>query len=232
MLAISLSLGQNADHDQTGSLAVGGGRDIAPIINELLALPFTLKIATRDLHPTDHISFATSHDPPNNVPFQSTIDAINPADITESLTIPLWPPHCVQGSQGAELIPEIEVSKFDRVVNKGRDRTLETFSGFADVFGRKSSASIDCDLAELLKSQNVTHVYTVGLAGDFCVKCTALDARKEGFEVLVIAEAVKSIDPGQSGWGKATEQMKAVGIHIVDFHGPEIGQIRQLSQHT
>ena len=205
-----------------------GGRDIAPILNELLSLPFKLKIATRDFHPPDHISFATAHHPPNNIAFESTVDIVNPQDNTQQYTIPLWPPHCVQGTQGVEIIPQLHVSKIDIILNKGRDKRLETFSGFADVFGLQDSEAIDLNLARALRTKGITHVFTVGLAGDYCVKCTALDACKEGFEVFVVQEAVKSIQSGESGWGEARRQMEEKGIHIVAFDGPEVDMVRRL----
>ena len=114
-------------------------------------------------------------------------------------------------------------------MNKGRDKRLETFSGFADVFGRKTREAIDVDLAELLNSKQTTHVFVVGLAGDYCVKCTALDARKEGFEVYVVEEGVKSIDPGDPGWGAATRQMQEQGIHIINVASQEIENVKQLA---
>ena len=208
-------------------MAVKAGRDIAPTINELLSLPFTLKIATRDFHPADHISFATSHEAPDNKAFESRAKIGNPDEFSQYFEIPLWPPHCVQGSRGAEIIPELNVAKLDQIVNKGRDKRLETFSGFADVFGRKTLEAIDADLAEVLRSRQITHVFVVGLAGDYCVKCTALDARKEGFEVYVVEEGVKSIEPGDLGWGAATRQMQERGIHIIKFASREIERVKQ-----
>ena len=168
-----------------------GGRDIAPTINSLLSLPFVRKIATKDAHPPNHVSFATSHSPQHKA-FESVVTIANPSDETQLYEIPLWPAHCVQGTKGAEIIPEIDVSKMDEVVEKGKDSRLEMFSGFADVFGSKSSKTASHDLAELLHGAGITHVFTVGLAGDFCVKCTALDAKKEPIEVYVVQEANRS----------------------------------------
>lgn len=204
-----------------------GGRDIAPSINSLLSLPFTVKIATKDAHPHDHISFATSHSPQHKA-FESVFELLNPSDRTQSYEIPLWPAHCVQGTKGAEIIPEIDVSKVDEVVEKGKDRRLEMFSGFADVFGSKSSEAASHDLAELLHRAGITHVFTVGLAGDFCVRCTALDARKEGFEVYVVEEATRSVNPGEKGWGAATEEMRKAGIEIISIEGPEVDRVKSL----
>lgn len=185
-------------------------------------MPFALKIATRDFHPPDHVSFASSHSPPNNVPFRSTVTISNPDNPMETQTIPIWPPHCVQGTKGAELIPELSVSKIDRIVNKGRNSKLEMFSGFADVFGRHNSDAADVDLTSLLRQSNINDVFVIGLAGDYCVKCTALDAQSEGFQVYVVEEAVKSINPGDTGWGEAKRQMEDTGVRVISLHGPEV----------
>jgi len=209
-------------------LAIAGSREIAPVINDLLSLPFVLKIATRDFHPPNHISFDSSHAPPDNKAFQSFVNISNPYDSSQSKGIPVWPVHCVQSTRGAEIIPEIDVSKLDAVVEKGKDRRVEMFSAFADIFGNKTSMATNMDLAERLKIARITHVFTVGVAGDFCVKCTALDAKKEGFEVCVIEEATKSVDSGEKGWGAAKEELARSGIHVVHIDGSNVQRIRSL----
>ncbi|KAG8533727.1 uncharacterized protein KY384_001468 [Bacidia gigantensis] len=217
-------------------LVVDVQEDFCPpvgIIPNLLSVPDNLhqvewkSCTTRDFHPQDHISFATSHPAPNNKPFESTVKILNPFDQSQNHTIRLWPPHCVQGTPGVEIIPEIDVSKLDVIVDKGKDSRLEVYSGFADVFGRKSSEAATVDLTSLLQGHRITHVYTVGLAGDFCVKCTAVDAKKEGFEVYVVEEAVKSIDSGPSGWEGAKASMTELGIHIVSTKGEEVALLKQ-----
>ena len=158
-------------------------------------MPFKLKVATQDWHPEDHTSFDTSHDSPDIKPFESKVTIQDPNDSSKSQEIPIWPVHCVQGTTGAEIIPEIEVSKIDHIIQKGRDRRVEMFSGFSTCFGTKSEAASH-DLGALLKQANISHVFVVGLAGDYCVRCTALDAKKEGFEVYVIDEARASVSGG------------------------------------
>ena len=205
-----------------------GGRDIVSIINSLLSLPFALKIATKDAHPQDHISFATSHSPPNNQAFKSVVKISNPSNKTQWYEVPLWPSHCVQGTKGAEIISDLDVSKLDEVVEKGKDSRVEMFSGFADVFGNKSSEAASQDLAGLLHRAEITSVFTVGLAGDYCVKCTALDAKKEGFEVYVVQEATRSGDTSEKGWGVAMKEMRKAGIEIISINGPEMERVRSL----
>lgn len=204
-----------------------GGRDIAPSINNLLALPFVLKIATKDAHPPGHVSFATSHSPQHKA-FESVFKIPHPSDETQSYEIPLWPPHCVQGTKGAEIIREIDVSKIDEIIEKGKDSRVEMFSAFADVFGTKSPGAASHDLAELLNHAGISHVFIVGLAGDYCVKCTALDAKKEGFEVYVVQEATRSVNAGEKGWGASTKELGKAGIEIISIDSTEVERVKSL----
>ena len=194
---------------------------MAPTINTLLSLPYALKIATKDFHPNDHVSFDTSHPPPHNKPFESSVTITNPLNPTEFRKIPVWPVHCVQGTKGAEIIPEIDSSKFDVIVEKGKDPRVEMFSAFADAFGNKSEAA-SLDLAALLRNHRVHRVHIAGLAGDVCVKYTALDADKEGFEVFVVSEGVRSVNAGRGGWEAALKEFQSADIKVVSIEDPEI----------
>ena len=187
-----------------------------------------MKVATRDFHPKDHISFETAHDPPKEA-FASSIKIKNPRNETEEAEVPIWPAHCVQGTKGSEIIPEINLAKLHEIVEKGKDKRLEMFSGFADVFGSKSSEAASHDLADLLKQKGITHIFTVGLAGDYCVKCTALDARKEGFEVFVVDEAVRSVDPSPKGWKATKTQLEMHGVQVISVDGPQIQEVMERS---
>ena len=153
----------------------------------------------------------------------------DPGNESRTREIPIWPVHCVRGTKGAEIIPEIDVSKFDMIVEKGRDKRLEMFSAFADVFGNKSSEAASIDLADTLKDAGITHVYVVGLAGDYCVGCTAIDAKKEGFEVYVIEDVTRSVDAGEKGWGEYKKKMENMGIRIIRFDGPEVERVKNRS---
>ncbi|MCJ1482509.1 NAD(+) salvage pathway protein [Schaereria dolodes] len=214
-----------------GSLAVPGGRDITPLINDLLSAPFALKIGTKESHPEGHISFDTSHSPPNNRAFESFAVMTNPLNPSQTKPVQLWPVHCVNGTPGAEIIPEIEIPKLDFIVEKARDKRVEMFSGFADAFGNKTD-SASLNLAAKLKESDITHVYVVGLTGDCCVKCTALDAKQEGFEAYVIGEATRSVDQGEKGWGSAVKEFKEAGIEVIRFEGPEVKRVKDLSRET
>ena len=113
-------------------------------------------------------------------------------------------------------------------MEKGKDRRLEMFSGFADVFGNKSPQAASIDLADRLKTAGITHTFVAGIAGDFCVKSTALDAQKEGFEVSVVEEATRSVDAGENGWEAAKDAMEKAGIRIVNAYGPEVEMVKKL----
>jgi nicotinamidase-related amidase len=203
---------------------VTGGRDIVPAINRLLALPFALKIATKDFHPQDHISFASNHPAPNNKPFESTATISNPHNPDETQETQLWPDHCVQGTNGAELLPELDVGTVDHIIEKGQDRRVEMYSAFADPF--RSPCVAKSHLAKTLRDADITDVYVVGLAADYCVKYTALDSAKEGFKTWVVGEATKAVDP--SSLGAVYSEYKTVGISVVDMDHGQIRKVREL----
>ncbi|KAI9877344.1 MAG: NAD(+) salvage pathway protein [Pleopsidium flavum] len=150
----------------------------------------------------------------------------NPSNSSDTRKTQLWPVHCVQGTRGAEIIPEINSSKFDAIVEKGRDRRVEMYSGFADAFGGKLGASLD--LGALLREKGISHVYVVGLAGDYCVKATAIEAKQEGFETCVVQEGVNSVDETEKGWGEAVRAMEDVGVKVVGVDGNEVNKVRQI----
>ncbi|KAI1425782.1 isochorismatase [Xylaria sp. FL1777] len=200
-----------------GSLAVPEGRDVVVPINKLLGLPFVLKVATKDWHPRDHISFAANH--AGKQPFVDFVTIVNPDNPSESYSSRLWPVHCVQGTNGAELVPELEAGKLDKIVEKGTDRRVEMYSPFYDPFVAPRVS--DSGLATLLRDHGVTDVYVVGLAGDYCVKSCAEDAAKEGFRTYLIEECTRPVDAG--GWAlckKAVEE--GSGAKIVSMQSPEV----------
>lgn len=191
------------------------------MINHLLSLPYALKVATKDFHPHDHVSFHTSHDDSNMKLFGSSTPVTNPSNPSETKEISIWPVHCVQDTEGAQLIPELDVGKFDVIMEKGKDNRVEMLSAFADMFGNKTEAA-SLDLSVLLRNRGIDCVHVVGLAGDFCVKHTALDARKEGFEVIVINEGVRSVDEGSEGWGATVKTLQDAKVKIVSIVSAEI----------
>ncbi|CZR55261.1 related to pyrazinamidase/nicotinamidase [Phialocephala subalpina] len=203
-----------------GSLAVPNGRDIIPTVNSLLNLPFALKIATKDWHPSDHISFAANH--PGKQPFSDFATIINPNNPEEKYDSRLWPVHCVQNTPGAELISELDVGKVDKVIEKGQQKEVEMYSAFYDPL--KSPRCSDSGLAKVLREERVTDVYCVGLAFDYCVKATAVDAGKEGFRTWVVREGTRGVDA--EGWERVEGELKGEGVSCVDFGGEEVGWVR------
>ncbi|KAG7090496.1 hypothetical protein E1B28_009609 [Marasmius oreades] len=211
-----------------GSLAVGEGRTLAPVINDLLDLPFALKVATKDFHPPNHVSFAVNHDPPDNVPFTSYTTIHNPYNHDEIDVSRLWPVHCVEGTQGSELIPEFNVTKIDKVINKGTDTRVEMYSAFEAPFRNPVVPEASSGLAQLLKNEEITDVYVVGLAMEYCVKSTAIDASQDGFRAFVVREATKAVDPGEAGWGAAEKKLAGLGIPLVSVDGEEVKRVKDL----
>lgn len=128
---------------QNGPLAVAGGRQSSTNDQPPVISPFVLDVATKDFHPPapDHISLAPNHEPRNNKPYEPFAIIINPFDSAETKQTRLWPVHCVQDTPGADIIPEIDTSRFDAIVRKGQDRRVEMYSGFVGAFGGRLGAS-------------------------------------------------------------------------------------------
>ncbi|KAH9220551.1 nicotinamidase [Leptodontidium sp. 2 PMI_412] len=202
-----------------GSLAVPNGRSIIPTINTLLTLPFVLKIATKDWHPPDHISFASNHPPKK--PFIDTTTVINPSNASETYETRLWPDHCIQHTPGAELVPELDLEKVDKIVEKGMRREVEMYSAFYDPLEKPRCS--DSGLADVLRGRGISHVFVVGLAFDYCVRATALDASKEGFRTVVVREGTKAVDP--EAWEEVERELKGKGVDVVGVEGEEVRRI-------
>jgi nicotinamidase-related amidase len=200
---------------QHGTLAVPNGRDVAPIINKLLELPFKQKIATSDQHPRDHISFASQH--PGKEPFASIHTIYNPEapdkNDAEYQIINLWPNHCVEGTRGADFIPELDVSRFTSFIKKGEDSRFEALSGFGPPF-RKPAVNMS-RLSALLSESDIKRVYVCGLALDYCVKATAIDAADLGYETFVFEDAAKAVDLSERGMQEAKSEMQAHGVKLI-----------------
>ena len=163
-----------------GSLAVTKGDEIIPIINQIQK-DYDLIVATQDWHPGNHQSFASEH------PDHAVYDEID----LHGLQQILWPEHCVQGTVGAELARDLDNRRIEIIFRKGMDPTVDSYSAFFDNGKRK-----DLGLAAYLKYKKVTQVHVCGLAADFCVYYTAMDALSEGFKTSIISKATKPIDKG------------------------------------
>jgi nicotinamidase/pyrazinamidase len=164
------------DFTPGGALAVEEGDQIAAPIQRL-ASRFDVVAATRDWHPPGHASFETEGGP--------------------------WPVHCVQGTHGAELHPAMDSVEVDFIVDVGRERDDEGYSGFEN-----------SDLAEQLRDRGVERVAVCGLATDYCVRASAIDACREGFDVTVVEDAIRAVDVEPGDGARAIEEMKAAGAKI------------------
>lgn len=183
-----------------GALAVSQGDKIIPIVNRLMP-KFKLVIATQDWHPANHGSFASNH--PGKKPGE-IIDLFGLNQI-------LWPDHCVQNSFGASFSADLDTGSITRVFQKGTDPQVDSYSGFYDN-GKKK----DTGLNQFLKGRHVDEVYVVGLATDYCVKYTAMDAAELGFRTYVISDATKAVNLHKDDSEKALREMHEKGISIID----------------
>lgn len=182
-----------------GALAVPDGDQVVPVAN-LLQLHFDRVVATQDWHPADHGSFAANH------------AGKSPGELVQLSGQPqiLWPVHCVQGTPGAELAPGLERPKIEKVFFKGIDREVDSYSAFFDNAAQRSTG-----LGEYLRDTGVTEVYVMGLATDYCVQFSAIDAAKLGFKTYAVEDGCRGVDlqPGDSE--RAFEAMRRAGIEIV-----------------
>jgi len=171
-----------------GALPVADGDKIAEPINALLD-SFDLVVATRDWHPPDHGSFEGVE--------------VDPEKWRGADPPGIWPVHCVQGTSGAELYPGLEQAKVDVVIDKGQDPNSQGYSGFQDT-----------RLAELLRERGVDQLYVTGLATDYCVKNTVLDARRLGFDVTVVEDAVRGVEVEPRDSERALQEMEGAGAEL------------------
>jgi nicotinamidase/pyrazinamidase len=182
-----------------GALAVPEGDVIVPLVNGLLRR-FDLVVAMQDWHPADHGSFATNH------PGRQAFETIELNGMSQTL----WPVHCVQNTGGACFAPGLDTRRVARVFPKGTDARVDSYSGFFDN-GRRSSTG----MAEWLKEKGARDLWVCGLATDFCVKFTALDAIAEGFRVHLITDACRGIDLPSGNVAAALAEMQAAGVRLV-----------------
>lgn len=185
-----------------GALGVKNGDLILPVINRLITLPFDEIVATQDWHPRDHGSFAETHQ-------KKAGQVIN----LEGLQQILWPTHCLQGTKGAELSDKLDLRKIKKLIQKGTDKTIDSYSAFFDNGHRKSTG-----LHEYLQSRGVKEIYVVGLATDYCVKFSALDALELGYQVSIILDACKPVNLSPEDEEKALQEMLQAGANIAYSH--------------
>jgi nicotinamidase/pyrazinamidase len=186
------------DFTPSGALPVPQGDQIIPLINQLQNA-FDLVVATQDWHPADHESFAVHHGKePGEIIMLHGIEQI------------LWPAHCVQGTEGAAFITGLNTAKIACVCQKGMKKTVDSYSGFFDN-DHQSATGLDSNL----KEKGVTEVYVVGLATDYCVKFTALDAQALGYQTHLITDGTRGVDLNSGDVKNALEEMKSAGITLL-----------------
>ncbi len=183
-----------------GALAVPGGDEVVPVANRLMP-HFDLVIATQDWHPPQHGSFAATHSGKN---VGDVIDL-------DGLKQILWPIHCVQDTPGADLHSALDRHRIHHYVRKGTDPTIDSYSGFFDNGHRKSTG-----LGDYLRAHQVSDVYVCGLTTDYCVKATALDAAKLGFNTHLVRDATRGINSRPGDVDRALAEMQSHGVRIVN----------------
>ncbi|WP_435257390.1 bifunctional nicotinamidase/pyrazinamidase [Thioclava sp. FR2] len=182
-----------------GALAVAGGDEIIPRINALMA-DFATIVLTQDWHPSEHASFAANH--PGAEPFSLTTMPYGPQV--------LWPVHCVQGNHGAEFHKELQTDAAQLIIRKGFRKQIDSYSAFFE-----NDHATSTGLEGYLRSRGVTSVTFVGLATDYCVAYSALDAARLGFDATVLLGACRGIDLNNS-LAEAKDQMLAAGVNLLD----------------
>ncbi len=197
MIALILVDLQN-DFMPTGTLPVPDGDQVISLINDLQK-KYDLIVATQDWHPENHKSFAVFHNKqPGEIIQLDGMDQV------------LWPVHCVQNTKGAELVADLNIEKIDKLIQKGIDPEIDSYSGFFDNYHKRSTG-----LGDYLKQKNVTEVHITGLALDYCVKFSALDAMELGFKTSVFSDATRAVNINKDDGLKAILEMKAAGISIL-----------------
>lgn len=182
-----------------GALEVPHGDEVIDVANRMQA-HFDLVVATQDWHPRNHGSFADNHQgkQPGQVIDLGGVEQV------------LWPVHCVQGTRGAEFVAELVTDKIAKVFQKGTDPEVDSYSGFYDNEHRKATG-----LTEYLRERGVEDVYILGLATDYCVKFTALDALEDGFSAYVIEDGCRGVGLGPDDVQDAVQEMRKSGVTIL-----------------
>jgi nicotinamidase/pyrazinamidase len=182
-----------------GALAVPRGDEVIPVANQLQPR-FELVVATQDWHPADHGSFASRH------------RGRKPGDLDVLGGLPqvLWPDHCVQGTAGAAFASGLQMNRVEAIFRKGTDPGIDSYSAFFDNGHRKSTG-----LGDYLKGRGATELYIAGLATDYCVKFSALDARQLGFRTFVVEDGTRGVELHPGDVARALERMRAAGVQVV-----------------
>jgi nicotinamidase/pyrazinamidase len=182
-----------------GALAVPRGDEVIPVANSVQRL-FDLVVVTQDWHPPKHGSFAACH--PGRKPGELITLGGQPQV--------LWPTHCVQETAGAEFAPTLDRTRFTKVFPKGTDPEIDSYSGFFDNGHLKATG-----LGDFLRERGVTDVYLLGLATDYCVKATALDAKQLGFTTHLIVDGCRGVELKPGDVQRAIDDMRTAGVELI-----------------
>jgi nicotinamidase/pyrazinamidase len=182
-----------------GALAVPDGDAVVRVANRLMP-HFSLVVATQDWHPANHLSFAANH------PHKRVYDTVD----LDGLPQVLWPVHCVQGSAGAAFHPQLHSACITQVFFKGTDERIDSYSGFFDN-GRRKTTGLD----DYLQRAGVSDVYVMGLATDYCVKWTALDALRLGMHTHLIEDGCRGVGLGVGDITAALAELERAGVRRV-----------------
>ncbi len=183
-----------------GALAVPRGDEVIAVANRVQAA-FPLVVATQDWHPANHGSFAARH------------PGRKPGDVIQLGGRPqvLWPTHCVQGTPGAAFAPGLDTTRIARVFQKGTDPAIDSYSGFLDNDHRRATG-----LGDYLRERGVTKVTIMGLATDYCVRATALDARAIGIDTRLLIDGCRGVDLHPGDVNRAVADMRAAGVTVMN----------------
>src|SRR5688572_164815 len=182
-----------------GALAVAHGDEVVPVAQALMP-KFDTVIATQDWHPRDHASFAANH------PGKNIGDVID----LDGLPQVLWPVHCVQGTRGAEIHEQLDKKRITAVFRKGIDPTIDSYSGFFDNGHKKATG-----LGEWVRDRKLTKLFVMGLATDYCVKFTVLDARSLGLDVVLVEDGCRAVNLAAGDGDRAIGAMREAGATLV-----------------
>ena len=183
-----------------GSLAVEAGDEVVPVINRLLP-SFSRVVATQDWHPPDHVSFASAH------PGRKLLDVVDAGGIEQVL----WPDHCVRGTRGAEFHPRLETGRIGLLLRKGMRPELDSYSAFFE-----NDHRTDTGLRHYLKGVRIRDVFVCGLATDYCVFSSAMDARKLGFRVTLIRDACRGVGFPDGSVERAISALLKAGVQLAE----------------
>ena len=181
-----------------GALDVPRGQEVVPVVNRLAA-SFPHVLLTQDWHPRNHQSFASAH--PGRKPYD-TVETFYGAQV-------LWPDHCVQGTAGAAFRPDLHIPQAELILRKGYRKTIDSYSAFYE-----NDRKTPTGLSGYLRERGFTRVFLAGLAFDFCVRYSAEDAAREGFKVVVIADACRAIDVDGSA-AQTRQSLQALSIPCI-----------------